>query len=447
MANSQKELEKVLDKVLEYSSADQTEVLAAERTQALTRFSNSQIHQNMAEKNIHLSVRVVKDNRIGWSSTHSFEKKSIEKTVDLALTIARARDPDPDFKSLPAQTGRLRKIFFSEDTLNYSPEARANKVLEIITKASQNNFLAAGAFRTGGGVFGIANSLGIKTVSPLSEAALNTVIMSETSSGYANVLSDDATKVNAEKLAEIAVEKALRSQNPMEIEAGEYTVVLEAEAVADMLAWLGISGLGALSVQEGRSFMCDNFGKQIVGENLTLWDDGQDPRTLGLPFDFEGVAKQKVILIEEGIAKNVVYDSYTANKEGKKSTGHALPAPNVYGPLPLNVFMKEGNTPLDEMISGTERGILVTRFHYTNLEDPIKTIFTGMTRDGTFLIENGKIGRGLKNFRFTQNILEALSQIQAISPELEVKEVLGVGVYNVPALKIAKFNFTGISPT
>ena len=191
--------------------------------------------------------------------------------------------------------------------------------------------------------------------------------------------------------------------------------------------------------------MVGKIGQQIVDPRISIWDDGLDPAGIPLPFDFEGVPKQRVDLIEEGVARGVVYDSYRAGKEeGKASTGHALPAPNTMGPFPLNTFFGPGDATLEEMIASTERGIYVTRFHYTRPVEPTKVVITGMTRDGTFLIENGEIAYPVKNLRFTQSYLEALNHVEMIGREPRL--LLGLGDIardSVPALKLGKFTFTG----
>lgn len=246
-------------------------------------------------------------------------------------------------------------------------------------------------------------------------------------------------------IGRIAVDKAIQSKNPTSIDPGAYTVILEEDAVATMMFFLGYLGFSALAVQEGRSFMSGHVGEKVTGDNITIWDDGFDPRGVILPFDFEGVPKQKVMLIENGVAKNAVYDTATAAREpGKKSTGHGLPAPNTMGPLPINLIMKPGSVSKEEMIASTEKGIWVTRFHYVNPVHPVKAILTGMTRDGTFLIENGKITRPLKNLRFTQSILEAFANAEMFSRELKmIKMGFGNFASCAPAVKIKDFTFTG----
>ncbi|HMA33953.1 MAG TPA: metallopeptidase TldD-related protein, partial [Chloroflexia bacterium] len=236
-----------------------------------------------------------------------------------------------------------------------------------------------------------------------------------------------------------AIDKAVRSQNPIDIAPGAYDVILEEYAMGEMLQYLSYIGMGALALQEGRSFM--RLGEQITGANITIYDDGADPRCLPMPFDFEGVPKQRVEIIQNGVAKAVVYDTYTAGRApGKTSTGHGLPAPNTFGPLPLNLILAPGPTPKADLIRGVKRGLWVTRFHYVNIVHPLQTVLTGMTRDGTFLIEDGVITRPVKNLRFTQSVLAALSQAELANTLKLQKGFLG-GIL-VPAARIAGFNFS-----
>ena len=250
--------------------------------------------------------------------------------------------------------------------------------------------------------------------------------------------------------SEEATGKASRGE-PIQIDPGEYEVILEPYAVSELLSFLGYLGFHALAVQEGRSFLCNEFGKKMVDEKVTIYDDGLDPGGLQIPFDFEGIPKQKVIFFEGGVAKEVTYDSFTARREGKSSTGHGLIAPNTEGPIPINLFMKGGESSLEEMIRSVRKGIYVTRFHYTNVVEPMKAVLTGMTRDGTFLIEEGEVKGPIKNLRFTESILRALSRVSAISKE---RRICSEGtVYSrrfvtgtvAPAIKVDGFNFSGVS--
>ncbi len=433
----------ITNKILSLSTADQTEVLFLGEDSGLTRFANSYIHQNVAECNAELRVRVVVGKRIGVASTNDLGDEALQRVVETAMTIASLQHENPDFISLPEPAPLPKVNGFIERTAAFTPEERARAVSVICQLAKEKGLTASGAFTTSTYELAVANSLGIFAYYPTTLADLNTVIMSDSSSGYANATSLDVAEIDPEAVASEAVRKAIRSRGPQEIEPGQYAVILEEYAVADLLLHLSHLGFGALAVQERRSFMCDRFGERIVDERISIWDDGLDPKGLPLPFDFEGVPKQRVNLIERGIAKAVVYDSYTAGREeGKRSTGHALPAPNTYGPTPLNLFMGAGEATKEEMLASTERGIWVTRFWYTNPVHPLKTIITGMTRDGTFLIEGGDIARPIKNLRFTQSILEALSRVEMIGRTTKLERAF-FGAIRVPALKIGGFNFTG----
>ncbi len=436
-------VKKALEKVLQFSHAQQTEVLIYYSSSQVTRFANNTIHQNVAEENVNVSVRVIEDKRIGHASSNNLKDKSLKEVVEKATQNAKFAPRDPHFYSLPQkEIPRDDIVTFFPETAASSPEKKANDIEKIIKLALKEKLIASGAYRTITSVLGVANSLGIKSIQDFTKVSLNLVIMSDTSSGFSSFVGENISLLDGKKLAQSAIKKALESKKPIKIEPGQYDVILEPDAVSNMLAFLAYAGLGALSVQEGRSFLCGKFGQKIMNENITIWDDGLAPETLKLPFDFEGVPKKKIVLIEKGIAKRVVYDSYTAHKEKIKSTGHALPYPNSVGPLPLNLFMKEGEASLEEMIASTDKGLLITRFHYTNLENPTLTILTGMTRDGTFLIEKGKVTKGVKNLRFTQSILEAFSNVKMISKERSLKENM-TGVAFVPALKIKNFNFSG----
>ncbi len=442
----EKKIREITARVLSLSQADQTEVLVFSDDSQLTRFANSYIHQNVAERNVQVRVRVVLGKRIGVASTNDLSGESLTKVVETAMEVARLQPENPDFISLPEPAPILEVNAFSEATAGFSPQARARAVGKICRRAVENGLVASGAFSTGVGEIGIANSLGVFAYFPTTLADLKTVIMSEDSSGYGASVAWDVAQIDAEAVGAEAVDKALRSRHPRPIGPGRYTVILEEYATEDIVEMLSYVGLGALAVQEGRSFMCDRFGEQIVSPAISIWDDGLDPRGLPLPFDFEGVPKQRVSLIEKGVAMNVVYDSYTAGKEGKVSTGHGLPAPNTFGPLPINMFMAPGQATLEEMITSTEQGILVTRFWYTRPVHPKLAIITGMTRDGTFLVEKGEVAYPVKNLRFTQSYLDALSSVEMVGRTTKlVRSDFELNGNHVPALKLGEFEFTGVT--
>ena len=437
-------IKEIAGRVLTCSQADQTEVVITVQDSQLTRFANSAIHQNVAERNTRVNVRAVVGKRIGVASTNNLSPGALQRVAETAVDIARLQPENPDFISLPGPTAITPVDAFDEATAAFTPQARARAVDSICRQATMEGLVAAGAFNTTVYELAVANSLGVFTYHPRTEAELNTVIMSEDSSGYAAQVATRAADLDAESLGREAVDKALHSRNPRELKPGCYTVVLETYAVQDFLNIFSYLGFGAQAVQEGRSFMAGRFGERILSESICIWDDGLDLHGLPLPFDFEGQPKQRVDLIRHGIAAAVVYDSYTAGKEGKQSTGHALPAPSTYGPLPLNLFMASGQATLEDMIASTERGLLVTRFWYTRPVHPRLVIVTGMTRDGTFLIERGEIAYPVKNLRFTQSYLDALAQVELVGRERRLLSGLGGGDC-VPALKLSEFTFTGVS--
>jgi predicted Zn-dependent protease len=258
--------------------------------------------------------------------------------------------------------------------------------------------------------------------------------------GYAEAAAVDASTIDAGAIGREAAGKARTTADAVSVEPGDYPVVLEEYAVVDLVDMLGYLGFSALAVQEERSFA--EPGKRIGSELVTIIDDGYDPAGLPLWFDYEGVAKQRVDLVEHGVCRDIVYDAQTAARAGVASTGHGLPAPNPWGPFPLNMIMEAGSTSREELIGGLDRGLLVTRFHYTNPVHPKLAIVTGMTRDGTFLVENGTIVGPVKNLRYTQSYLAALAGTVAVARERKtLKGFLG-GVV-VPAVRIDGWTFTG----
>ncbi|MBU1262886.1 TldD/PmbA family protein [bacterium] len=439
------EIKKACQEAIGCSTSDQIEAVVIANTGVLTRFANSTIHQNMEDYDCLAKIRIAKGKKMGSSSTNIMS--SISKAVKMAEDIARNSREDQEFISLP-KPGQIREVSgFSQRTADYSYQQMADDVRRVIEKAEAAGCKVAGAYSKNIIEMGCANSLGIMAYTSLTNSSIIVVAEKDGSSGYASALSSDIGKIDVEAVVGLAIEKSLRGIGAVEVPPGEYEVVLEPPAVADLLLFLGYLGFGALAYQEGRSFVSGNLGKKIVGENITIWDDAIDPVGMPVPFDFEGVPKEKVVLIENGVAKSLVYDSYTAHREGKVSTGHSLPQPNTSGPIPTNLFMKEGEHTKDELISAVKRGILITRFHYTNVIEPMRCVITGMTRDGTFLIENGKITKPIKNMRFTQSVLDALSSVSMIG---SARSLSSEGLimdfpsgYYVPCLKIDKFCFSG----
>ncbi len=440
----EQELRNLADRALSMSRADQTEVVVFAPHSALTRFANNYIHQNVEQQDVDVRVRAVLGKKIGVASSNDLSDEGLRSLVERAETLARHQKDNEDFRSLPSPQPLTPVDAYVERTARTGPEERAAVVGTICAAASRAGLTAAGAFRTATAELAVANSLGVFAYHRDTMADINTVVMSESGSGHAERVAMDVAEIDGAEIAREAVEKAQRNVGQIEIEPGEYDVVFQEYAVADIVDFFAYLSFGAQAYQEKRSFMAGRLGEQVMGENITLWDDGLSPEGVPTPFDFEGVPKQRVTFVERGIARDVVWDSYTAGKEGRASTGHALPAGNTFGPIPANMFLATGDATIDEMVASTKRGIYVSRFWYTRPVHPLNVVVTGMTRDGTFLIEDGKITSPVKNLRFTQSYLEAMNRVEAIG-KTSMRCNAIIGVSRVPALKIARWNFTGAS--
>jgi predicted Zn-dependent protease len=444
----EQEIRRIADAVLAASRADQTEVEVFANDSALTRFANNYIHQNVEQSDVDVRVRAVIGQKIGVASTNEISADALARVAARALELAQHQRENEDFRSLPRPSPITAVTSYAEATARCGPEERAAVVGQVCDASSRAGLTAAGAFHTTAQELAIANSLGVFAYNRETQADINTVVMSETSSGYAARVSKDVGDFDGDSVAEEAVGSALRGVSPATIEPGEYEVILQPYAVVDMLDFFSYLSFGALPYTEKRSFMAGRLGEKVMGENISIWDDALSPQGIPSPFDYEGRPRERVDFIEHGVAKGVVWDSYLAGKIGgdARSTGHALPAGVTFGPIPLNMFMAPGDATVDDMIRGTKRGIYVSRFWYTRSVHPLNVIVTGMTRDGTFLIEDGKVTGPVRSLRFTQGYVDALNCVDAVGRDpMLVLGDLGGGVRSVPALKIATWTFTGVS--
>jgi predicted Zn-dependent protease len=420
----------------------EVEALVMAEDSALTRFANSEIHQNVAETNSVVNLRVVIGKRIGVASTGRTDPDGLRRLARNAAAIAGVVEELEDWGGLPGPTEASPVAAgFSSATAGASPEFRAEAARAVIAAADAAGVTAYGSFATGLESVAVANSNGVRVAGTRTTSQLITVSMGPGGgTGYAEAAAVDASTIDAAAIGREAAEKARATAEAVSIEPGDYPVVLEEYAVVDLLDMLGYLGFSGLAVQEERSFV--EPGKRIGSELVTIRDDGRDPTGLPLWFDYEGVAKQRVELIDRGVCRGVVHDSQTAARAGVTSTGHGLPAPNPYGPFPLNMVMEPGTATRDELIGGLDRGLLVTRFHYTNPVHPKLAIVTGMTRDGTFLVEGGRIVGPVKNLRYTQSYLAALAGAAAVGRDRKTLRGFLGGVV-VPAVRIENWTFTG----
>lgn len=435
--------DEVLDHALRVLDGE-GEALYLAQDAALTRFAGSRIHQNVSEHDATLRVRAVDGQRSGVASTNRLDGDGIAEVVARAADICRRSAPNPDGTPLPPSAGGVSsRLGFVEATAGADPARRAEAVRAVVAAARANGLDASGAFGTQAVTMAIANSNGLHSRHSTTQAKLLTVMTGpDGASGYAQGTGPDVADIDAAAIGAEAADKARRSAGAADLEPGDYEVVLEEYAVQTILEYLSYAGFSALAIEEGRSFM--EIGTQVMGGNVSIWDDGNDPAGLPAAIDFEGVAKRRVDLISQGVARSPVHDSATARRAGVESTGHGLPAPNTFGPLAWNLFMAPGAGSKQAMLASIERGIWVTRFHYVNIVHPRRAVLTGMTKDGTFLIENGRLGRPVRNLRFTQAIPEAFSRIADISAgtRLVAAEYSGINA-RVPALRIERFAFTG----
>ncbi len=432
--------QEIFTTVLKYSTADETEAGISYSSYALTRFANNTIHQNVAEEGVSLSVRAVADQRTARASTNKLDEASIRQVCENALALARLQPPNPELLRMPGpQTYRAIDRFYQE-TATLTPAGRAETVRTAIERAEKDKLTAAGVYSSGASFSALFNSRGLKAFHEETISEFSITMLGESSSGWAKKSSPYCAELEPEVLADRAARKALASREPQDLEPGKYTVILEPAALLDLMGFLVLDFSG-LAVEEKRSCFSGRETGKVFGDNVNLRDDVFHPLQGGPPFDGEGVPRQRVSLVSQGTVKNLVYARSTAKKLGKEPTGHGFSLPNEYGEAPMNIVMDGGRSTVNDMVASTPRGLLVTRLWYIREVDPYQKILTGMTRDGLFLIEDGKVSHGVKNLRFNQGMIEMLNNVEMMSaPQRTAGEESFEMV--VPAIKVRDFNFS-----
>ena len=439
------EIRRIADAALGLSGVSGTEVLFVHEWGGLTRFAGSVIHQSTSREDTSLRVRVVSGGRIGVASTNEFSEEGAVTAARSAREMAQVVAADPAFPGLAPPTEVAEKDSFDEATAAATPDTRAGAVATLVDQAG-NGFHAAGSFETTAAEVAVANTEGQFCYAPTTQATVTTLVSGgDDGAGYVEAWSMRAGDLDLESVGGRAARKAHDSQAPRDLEPGRYQVVLEPAAVATLVAFLSYLGFGGRALLEGRSCLSGKEGQRVAAGPVSISDDALWPGAPGMAFDFEGTAKKRVDLIRDGVFVDGVYDRRSAKQAGKESTGHALPPPNPQGPFPLNLVMDTGDTTRNKMIESMERGLLVTRFHYSNVVHPTQSVITGMTRDGTWLVQNGEIAYPVKNFRFTQSILEALAGVELVGEEAEMVSEFFFSASRVPAVLVSSFNFTGKS--
>lgn len=441
----EKEARKLSDAILMRCKGNPAELTITFGDMALTRFANNIIHQNVAERDAEVTLRYFIGKQIGTASTNRLDKAGLDELVERAKVNAKASPEDPNYPGLPEPEAYQHVAAWDTETADYSPEKRARAVGAVCQMAVEKGLNSSGAFSTGSSNLLVANTQGVFAYHKITNADFQTVVMSDDSSGRAQGSAWKVDDLAVEALGKEAIETAALGHNPRKIDPGEYPVIFEHYVTEDLLSSLNFYGIGAQSLEEGRSWMTDRIGQQAMSPQVSIWDDGLDVHGSPLPFDFEGVPKQRVDIVKEGVVMGPVYDRYSGAKMGKPSTGHATPINfRGFGPLALNLFMAAGEVSVEEMISSTKKGLYINRFWYTRLVHPRDCVMTGMTRDGVFMIEDGEIAYPVKNLRFTMPYVQALANVEAVgkASHLLVGEFGGLS-NSVSALKLSGFSFTG----
>jgi len=437
--NSGKEL---VNKVKSILKNYDFEIIASEGKSELTRFAESYIHQNVAETNLNLTVKVINEDRIGAVEMNSIDDHTISKNIEKAIEVTKITPKlDYHYRLVTPQSYKI-KSKYSKDTANFNPLNRAQLVRQLIKEVNKRGYEAAGAFKTEESTLLVANSEGVFAFDRETKVDFNCVITRDNSTAHASFIDSDINNFNINKITDELLETAFKNVEQIEIEPGVYTVILSPEAVAEILNHAGYTAFNGKMIMEGKSFVCHNQGKKIFPETITVSDDPFDELTMPIPFDLVGYPREKIDLIKDGVIKDGVYDHLTALKYNRKCTGNTLqPEHASFGALPFNLVMKEGSNSVEEMISSTKKGIYISRFHYVNILNPMSVQLTGMTRDGALLIEDGKLGRAIKNMRFNTSVIDMLKAVDMISKERQIKSGC-IGPTVAPYLRTNNFTFS-----
>jgi predicted Zn-dependent protease len=427
----------VLDRALAAADGLEMEAVLGGGRSELTRFANNEITQNVSERRYVLSVRVARGKRTGRATGNDLSAEGVARLVRRADAAARLSPEIDDLLPLPGPQEYRAVDAVDPATASLGPEARSEAVSRAVARCREAGLTAAGIYESGSGSIGeygtiaplaIATTTGLFAHHDGTGARFTLSAMDGTASGWASGESHASSDLDPDAIASRAVEKGVRSRGPARWEPGRYTVVLEPAAVADLLTDTSWLSFGALPVQEGRSFLSGKMGERILGENITIRDDPYHPLHRGIPFDAEGIPTRPVTIVERGVARSPVYDRQTAARDGTESTGHGLPYPNPYGPIASHLVLEGGDGGVEALVARVDRGLLVTRVWYTNVVDTMTATLTGMTRDGLFAIEGGRVRGAVGNFRFNQSIVRMLNDVEALSAPERVGGVVCPGL-------------------
>ena len=409
---------------------------------ALTRFANSFIHQNVAEDRVAVSLTVARESKSATVSSTRTDESSLEDLVEQALAITEFRPADPDWPGMAPRADIASVDHFDEATARADPAERAEIVRAFV--AAGEGLLGAGFCATEGDRVSFANSAGQRCQGAATRAVLDGIHQTQQSAGKAHQTASAISDLDAVAAGTGAARRARDGVDAIDLEPGRYEVVLEPNAVATIAVFLSIYGFNARAAIEQRTFV--DLGTQQLDRSITLIDDATRADALGLTFDAEGTPKRPLALIEAGVPRSLAHDRRTARRMDTESTGHALSGAMSFGPVASNLFVEPGTETVESMTASVDRGLLVTEFNYCRVLDPRTLGVTGLTRNGTFLIENGEIVGPVTNLRFTQSFVEALGPGAVLGVESEARfadSEFGPGFAHVPGLRLAEWNFTG----
>ncbi|MGH9222806.1 MAG: TldD/PmbA family protein [Acidimicrobiales bacterium] len=423
----------------------EAEVTVSSGRSALTRFANSFIHQNVAEDGQWARVKVIADGRIATAGT-SLLVTGLDAMVERALDAARFRPVDPDWPGLapPMPAPPTPDGVYDPDTHIAPPQARAEVVRQFVAAGADSGdgvaLKAAGYCQTGGHEVAFANSAGQQLWGHTTRAVIEGIHRTADADAGGQQVAARIGDLDGAATGRRAAGKARRSVELIDVEPGDWEVVLEPNSVVDVLACITGHGFNAKHHAEGRSFV--HLGEQQMDPSLSIFDDALDPRIIGLPFDAEGTPRRRLDLVQSGVSAALCHDRRTAGEAGTESTGHAVPGGEMAGPIPNHVFLQPGERTPEDIVAGVERGLLVTDFWYTRILDPKTTVVTGLTRNGTFLIENGQVTKAVRNLRFTQSYIEALAPGNVVAVGNDGR-LAGESQFFAPTVHLKSWHFSG----
>ena len=442
-----------LSKALRDVRVDEAEIWAHRRRSAITRYAKNEVHQNAAADETYVQARIVVKNAVGIASGNSLEPAGLRQLLSDARAAAELSVPNTDWPGLgtPASVGDAKA--FDQHTADAVASRQSDEIKTITSLVKARGMRAAGTHEIEVTEDAVANTNGVAAYAPATMAYLRALVLTDAGgSGWAEDLAWSLAGLDAAGIAARAIDKAARDHDRAQLPAGDYEAVFEELGVAEVLRFVSLTGLTGQTLRDGRSFMVDKIGQPVTGPRFSLWEDALDPRTLAIPFDVEGTPKKRVTLVERGVARGVVHDRQSAKWFNTTSTGHAADARRyAAGGHAGNLTMAGGEASRESLIASVKKGVLITRFHYTNTPDPKRATMTGTTRDGTFLIENGEITRALANVRYRMSALDLFAGIDLMGPQRLVRDWwssngMGSIVCLCPPIKVARATFTGSSP-